>query len=140
MSAVQLPETTYHLLQQRAAESSRTPDELADELLRHDLAPAHPHIEIVSMRGGPTAVIKHTRVPVSILIGYIQLGETPDTIVDNVLPHLTLAQVHDALSYYYDHQAEIDRERQANSIDVAQQVLRDRLGEDGYRHITGSAA
>src|SRR5450756_682515 len=100
MSAVQLPETTYHLLQQRAAESSRTPDELADELLRHDLAPSHPHIEIVLMSGGPTAVIKNTRVPVSILIGYIQLGETPDSIVDSVLPHLTLAQVYDALSYY----------------------------------------
>ena len=29
-------------------------------------------------------------------------------------PHLTLAQVHDALSYYYDHQAEIDKEIQTN--------------------------
>jgi uncharacterized protein (DUF433 family) len=25
-------------------------------------------------------------------------------------PHLSLAQIHAALSYYYDHQAEIDRE------------------------------
>jgi hypothetical protein len=25
-------------------------------------------------------------------------------------PHLTPAQVHDALSYYYDHRAEIDQE------------------------------
>ena len=138
MSAVQLPETTYRLLQQRVAESSRTPDEVADELLRHDLASAQPHIEIVSMSGGLTAVIKNTRVPVSILVGYIQLGETPNSIVESVLPHLTLAQVHAALSYYYDHQSEIDREREENRIDSAQKVLRERVGEDGYRRLSRS--
>ena len=25
-------------------------------------------------------------------------------------PHLNLSQIHDALSYYYEHQADIDRE------------------------------
>jgi hypothetical protein len=29
-------------------------------------------------------------------------------------PHLTLAQIYDALSYYYDHQAEIDAEIEKN--------------------------
>ena len=29
-------------------------------------------------------------------------------------PHLTLAQVYDALSYYYDHQTEIDAEIKNN--------------------------
>ena len=31
-----------------------------------------------------------------------------------MFPHLSLAQVHDALSYYYDHQAEIDKEIKSN--------------------------
>lgn len=33
-------------------------------------------------------------------------GLSPDQIVD-ALPHLTLAQVHAALSYYFDHRSEI---------------------------------
>ncbi len=33
-------------------------------------------------------------------------GRTPDQIID-AFPHLTLAQVHAALSYYFDHRAEI---------------------------------
>jgi hypothetical protein len=38
-------------------------------------------------------------------------GRTPDQIVD-ALPHLTLGQVHAALSYYFDHRAEIQQEIQ----------------------------
>ncbi|MGH2523643.1 MAG: hypothetical protein ACRDH2_14155, partial [Anaerolineales bacterium] len=69
----------------------------------------------------------------------IQMGETPQSIVETVLPRLTLAQVHDALSYYYDHQDEIDQERAANSEAAAQARLRERLGEEGYRRLTGAA-
>ena len=35
------------------------------------------------------------------------MNYTPDEIV-NAHPHLKLEQVHAALSYYYEHQAEID--------------------------------
>jgi len=38
-----------------------------------------------------------------------KMGYTPDDIV-RAHPHLTLAQVHDALSYYYDNIEEIDRD------------------------------
>jgi uncharacterized protein (DUF433 family) len=34
---------------------------------------------------------------------------TPEELV-TLFPHLTLAQVYDALSYYYDHKEEIDRD------------------------------
>jgi uncharacterized protein (DUF433 family) len=37
-------------------------------------------------------------------------GDTPDEFVESY-PHLNLAQVYDALSYYYDHREEIDRDR-----------------------------
>ena len=41
---------------------------------------------------------------------------TPDEIV-NAHPHLTLAQIHDALSYYYDHAEEINHEiRESNEF------------------------
>jgi hypothetical protein len=39
---------------------------------------------------------------------------TPEELV-TLFPHLTLAQVYDALSYYYDHKAEIDRDLAANT-------------------------
>lgn len=39
------------------------------------------------------------------------LGMSPDDIV-NAHPHLTLADVHAALAYYYDHPADIRREWQ----------------------------
>ena len=44
---------------------------------------------------------------VDIAVEYEYMNYTPDDIV-NAHPHLKLEQVHDALSYYYEHQAEID--------------------------------
>ena len=55
-------------------------------------------------------VIVGTRIRVAqIAIEYDRLGWTPDQIVE-AHPHLTLAQVHDALSYYYENRATIDAE------------------------------
>ncbi len=42
-----------------------------------------------------------------IAIEHEKLGWTADQIID-AHPHLTLAQVHDALSYYYENQAQLD--------------------------------
>jgi uncharacterized protein (DUF433 family) len=46
--------------------------------------------------------------------GYYQLGMSVDEILQS-LPHLTAAQVHAALAYYFDHQKEIDRDIARNS-------------------------
>jgi uncharacterized protein (DUF433 family) len=43
---------------------------------------------------------------------------TPEELVRE-FPHLTLAQVYDALSYYYDHKEEIDQEMHANTVPSA---------------------
>jgi uncharacterized protein (DUF433 family) len=42
-------------------------------------------------------------------------------------PHLTLGQIHSALAYYYDHQAEMDQAIQDRLARVEQ--IRSRLGE-----------
>ena len=56
---------------------------------------------------GGKPIIAGTRIRVQdIVIEYSQMGLIPDEIVQ-AHPHLTLAQVHDALSYYYDHAEEI---------------------------------
>ncbi len=87
---------------------------------------------------GAEAIIKGTRVPVSMVIGYLRMGETPDSLVRNILPHLTLAQIHDALSYYYDHRSEIEQALTENTETRGQAYLQQRLGERNYLRLTGS--
>lgn len=69
----------------------------------------HPYIAVNSKvcRGSP--VIKGTRVRVvDVAIEYEYLNRTPDEIV-GAHPHLKLEQIHDALSYYYENRAEMDK-------------------------------
>jgi len=96
-----------------------------------------PHIEIVNFTGGSSAVIRGTRVMVSTIIGYLLMGETPNTIVEKILPHLTLAQVRDAILYYSAYKVQIDEERRENTEEAGRKYLRETLGEDKYRTITG---
>jgi uncharacterized protein (DUF433 family) len=44
--------------------------------------------------------IAGTGVTVRRIVGWYQLGQTPEEIMQTI-PHLTLAQVHAALAYYY---------------------------------------
>jgi len=74
----------------------------------------HPHIEKRRGYRGGRAIIAGTNFPVSSVANYIvKQGMLPEQLIQ-AFPHLTLAQVHDALSYYYDHQAEIDAEIEKN--------------------------
>jgi len=139
MSTITLSETTYQWLRRKAQESAQTPDQVADELLRQQLAPRHAYVEVVEKIAGPQAVIKGTRVPVSVIVGYVRLGETPESLVENILPHLTLAQVYDALSYYHDHRDEIEQEMRENTEEYGRAYLREHLDEEGYLRVTGQA-
>ncbi len=70
------------------------------------------HSYIVRQKGvcGGKPIIAGTRIRVSQIATYYEkMGYQPDDIV-RMHPQLTLAQVHDALSYYYDHIEEIDRQ------------------------------
>lgn len=60
-------------------------------------------------------IIKGTRTPVRAIVELWRQGVAPEA-VPNHLPHLTLAQVFDALSYYSDHQAEINDRIERNRI------------------------
>lgn len=64
---------------------------------------------------GDEPIIKGTRTPVRAIVENWRLGLSPEEIVIH-LPHLTLAQVFDALSYYSDHQKEIDTYIEKNKI------------------------
>lgn len=52
-------------------------------------------------------IIKGTRTPVRAIVEMWRMGVASEEITSH-LPHLTQAQVFDALSYYSDHQDEIN--------------------------------
>ena len=60
-------------------------------------------------------IIIGTRTSVRAIVGLWRLGVMPEEIL-NHLPHLTLAQVFDALSFYLDHQAEINEYIERNQV------------------------
>ena len=71
-------------------------------------------------RGG-CPVIKSTRIRVSLIAQLYKHGETPDDIM-TTYPYLPPAAVYDAISYFHDHQAGIEEELTAASL---QRVLGD---------------
>ena len=75
------------------------------------------HLYIVTddeiLSGEP--IIKGTRTPVRAIVETWRLGVAPEEIPHH-LPHLTLAQVFDALSYYCDHRDEIHVHIERNRI------------------------
>ena len=80
----------------------------------------HAYIETVQEVQGGRPVIKGTRTPVRSIVVYHRLGAMPEEIQIK-LPHLHLAQIYDALSYYYDYRDEIDRDIDSDSEDKIKQ-------------------
>ncbi|MEH2360185.1 DUF433 domain-containing protein [Nostoc sp.] len=60
-------------------------------------------------------IIIGTRTSVRAIVGLWRLGIMPEEIL-NHLPHITLAQVFNALSFYLDHQAEINEYIERNRV------------------------
>ena len=80
---------------------------------------------------GGEPIIVGTRTPVRAIVELWRSGMAPEEIPTS-LPHLTLAQVFDALSYYSDNQNEIEQLIVANRVpsqfDSPEHI---RLGESG---------
>jgi uncharacterized protein (DUF433 family) len=139
-SVIRISEALYRAVVKEAAARQRSPDELAEELLARQLLPQHPHVEKVESRSGTRAVVRGTRVGVDVIVGYLQAGYAPEEIASDVLSHLTLAQVYDAISYFYDHPNEIEEMLDAHAVHAWQKRLRERLGKTAYARLTGEAA
>lgn len=60
-------------------------------------------------------IIKGTRTPVRAIVEMWRIGVSPEEIPQR-LPHISLSQVFDALSYYLDHQMEINEYIERNRI------------------------
>ena len=80
----------------------------------------HAYIERVEGIQGGRPVIRGTRTPVRTIVIHHRMGFTPEEIQIK-LPHLNLAQIYDALSYYYDFKDEIDHDIDADSEEKIKQ-------------------
>ena len=75
----------------------------------------HPHITKNPDICGGSPVIAGTRFPVRSVVFYtLKTGLTPEEVVEK-FPHLSLAQIYDALAYYYDNRSEIEQDILENS-------------------------
>ncbi len=72
-------------------------------------------IRVPGVHGG-RPIIKGTRVPVKAIVGYYKLGVSVEEILEG-LPHLSAAQVFEALSYYHDHVSEIEQDIEASRVE-----------------------
>ncbi len=83
-----------------------------------------PYISINMRISGGQPVISGTRIKVlDIATRYELMGISADEII-NEYPHLRLEQIHDALSYYYEHKDVFDkkyREEQSFLIQIKNQ-------------------
>ena len=70
---------------------------------------SHPYVQRKRGVCGGRPVIRGSRFPVSSIVWNHKLGLTVEEMLRE-FPALTPAQIYDALSYYYDHQAEIEEE------------------------------
>ncbi len=78
-------------------------------------ATEHCYIVVDDQILGGEPIIKATRTPVRAIVELWRLGVLPEEMPEH-LPHLTLAQVFDALSYYSEHQDEINEHIERNRI------------------------
>jgi uncharacterized protein (DUF433 family) len=67
----------------------------------------YPYISTDSRILSGVPIVEGTRTPVRSIAGYFNMGMSVDEI-KLALPYLSYAQVFSALTYYFDHKAEID--------------------------------
>ncbi len=69
----------------------------------------HPHVVRIEGVHGGRPTIQGAGVSVQTIVEQTRLGLSPKQITDDFDGMLTLAQVYDALSYYHEHENEIEQ-------------------------------
>lgn len=107
------------------ADQSRVRIRVTDEA-----ATEHLHVARQAGIHGGRPVIRGTRVPVKVLVRYFHMGMSPPDILAG-FPDLTAAQLYDALSYYYDNQAEMEADMAGDEKTAVLAAFDLEMGEDG---------
>lgn len=83
----------------------------------------HPYIISLKTHCGGSPIITGSKFPVRSIVFYIlRQGMTPEELVKE-FSHLTLPQVYDALSYYYENREKIDEELFLSESDLKKQAI-----------------
>ena len=90
----------------------------------------HPHIVRNPKVAGGDPTIAGTRISVVFIVRQLRAGDRPEDILVSY-PHLAPAAVYDAISYYYDHQDEIDRIIEESTPEVMAERYGFTVGADG---------
>ncbi len=69
----------------------------------------HPYVSRQKGICGGRSVIEGTRMPIWSIIKWYKVGMSVEDIIRE-FPQLSPSQVHDAFSYYYDNQEEIEKD------------------------------
>jgi len=86
----------------------------------------HPYIVKEKSILGGEPIIRGTRTPVRAIVEWWRKGIQSE-IIQQKMPHLSMGQIFDALSFYSDHQDEIDKYIKLNRIpdDMIDPLVRD---------------
>ena len=77
----------------------------------------HPHISKQKGVCGGRSIIEGTRIPVWSIIKWYKVGMSIEDIIRE-FPQLIPSQIHDAFSYYYDNQKEIEKDIAENETEA----------------------
>jgi uncharacterized protein (DUF433 family) len=113
-----------------------TPEQIAETAIRVQFG-GTAHLEQRPTPSGPQAYIRGTRVAVRHIADLLQAGYTVEAIIQEELPQLSPAAVHEAVAYYYDHPREIEAELAAQSREAADAFLRQTLSAEQATALLG---
>ena len=135
---IAVSEQVYAALKRQATRSRRPMNALVEDWLRQRLDLArYPELVWRQGPGGWRVGIKGAAIDVYTVVGYSCAGHSPQAIADELLPRLSLEQVHAALRYYAEYPDEIDSILAKGKAEAVKARLYRTLGPTGYRRLTG---
>jgi uncharacterized protein (DUF433 family) len=99
-----------------------------------ELKTEHPYIIRNPQICGGVPIISGTRIAVYLIAIRIKNGDSAEDILRDY-PHLTLAQIYDAISYYFDHREEVEQQVQENTLSEVMKKYNLRLIADEVKGI-----
>ena len=96
----------------------------------------HPYIVRAEGVCGGRPIIKGTRLSVRHIAQLYKTGDTVEEI-EHAHPYLKIAAVYDAISYYLDHQPEIEQEIAANRLETLQATYNLKIDARGFASFPG---
>jgi uncharacterized protein (DUF433 family) len=136
---LELTEHLAHKLAGAAPDKIREALEIGLEMLDagSEIQPTeHPHITRITGILGGRPIIRGSRIPVwQVANAVVHLGETVEDYLAGH-PHLTAAQIYDALSYYFDHHEAVEKEIEENRMETVVKELGLTMDERGLIKFT----